>query len=132
MNDMRNCENPMPEVEKAEKIRPLSLEELELVVGGHVEMDEDDKLELDKPDKPDKPDKGPGSDNRKGEEDTSKDPDYDLDPSFGPGPGPGTDTSSDSGSKNVNTGGDARSDIFEQMADMDYACGGSIDIDGWD
>ena len=131
MNDMRNCENPMPEVEKAEKIRPLSLEELELVVGGHVEMDEDDKLELDKPDKGFDLD-----DRKKDEEDTHKDPDYDLDPSFDSGrvqdPGPGTDTSSDSGSKNVNTGGDARSDIFEQMADMDYACGGSIDIDGWD
>lgn len=123
MNDMRNCENPMPEVEKAEKIRPLSLEELELVVGGHVEMDEDDKRT--------------GSDDKKhDEEDSSKESDYNLDPSFGPGrvqdPGPVTASSSDSESKNMNVGGDARSDIFEQMADMDYACGGSIDIDGWD
>ena len=103
---MRNCENPMPEVEKAEKIRPLSLEELELVVGGHVEMDEDDKRT--------------GLDDEKhDEEDSSK-----VESGGADDP--------DSESKNVNVGGDARSDIFEQMADMDYACGGSIDIDGWD
>ena len=183
-----NSKEPMPKAEKEEEIRPLSLEELEQIVGGYKEEDfyderekeklgagfghfaangcgmgcddggddgeeldkrpgDDDGEELDKKldDDREELDKRPGDDD--GEEPGKRPGDdrEELDKKLGddgeePDKRPGDDEEEASSSKipssgtekNVNTGADMRSDVYEHLADQDYARGESSDIDGWD